>query len=86
MKQLGIQGLACAASGVYAAVLTFGILKVINATIGLRVAESDEREGLDTTQHGEEAYGESSGGMSHEMEVSDPEPVKVGRTSEAAAE
>jgi Amt family ammonium transporter len=68
VKQLGVQALACAASGVYAAVLTLGILKVIDATIGLRVAESDEREGLDTTQHGEEAYGESSGGVSHERE------------------
>ena len=68
MKQLGIQALACAATGVYAAVLTFGILKLIDATIGLRVAENEEREGLDTTQHGEEAYGESSGGMSHERE------------------
>jgi len=70
-KQLGIQALACAASGIYAAVLTFGILKVIDATLGLRVTESDEREGLDTTQHGEEAYGESSAGLSHEMEDGD---------------
>ena len=74
-KQLGIQALACAVSAVYAAVLTFGILKLIDATLGLRVAESDEREGLDSTQHGEEAYGESSAGVSHEMEVLDEAPA-----------
>ncbi len=32
------------------------ILKVIDKTIGLRVTTADEREGLDTTQHGEEGY------------------------------
>jgi len=74
-KQLGIQALACAASAVYAAVLTFGILKLVDATLGLRVAESDEREGLDSTQHGEEAYGESSAGVSHEMEELEEAPV-----------
>ena len=66
VQQLGVQALACAATGAYAVVVTFGILKLIDATIGLRVTENEEREGLDTTQHGEEAYGESSGGMSHE--------------------
>jgi Amt family ammonium transporter len=74
-KQLGIQALACAASAAYAAVATFGILKLVDATFGLRVAESDEREGLDSTQHGEEAYGESSAGVSHEMEELEPAPA-----------
>ena len=54
--QLGIQALVCAVTGTYAVVVTFVILKVIHATMGLRVTESDEREGLDTTQHGEEGY------------------------------
>jgi Amt family ammonium transporter len=56
VKQLGIQLLACAASAAYALVVTFVLLKVIDRLIGLRVTESDEREGLDTTQHGEEGY------------------------------
>jgi ammonium transporter, Amt family len=79
-KQLGIQAIACAASGAYAAVLTFGILKLIDATLGLRVAESDEREGLDATQHGEEAYSESSAGVSHEMDAQEGDtaaPVRL---------
>ncbi|HEY8040844.1 MAG TPA: ammonium transporter [Polyangiaceae bacterium] len=85
VRQLGIQAIACAATGLYAAVVTFGILRFIQATFGLRVAESDEREGLDVTQHGEEAYGESSGGMSHEREEETPQAAPV-TTSEAAAE
>lgn len=38
---------------VYSGVLTFIILKVIDAILGLRVPEEEEREGLDVTQHGE---------------------------------
>ncbi len=56
VAQLGIQALACAAAGVYAVVVSWIILKAIDKTIGLRVTVSDEREGLDTTQHGEEGY------------------------------
>ncbi len=38
---------------VYSGVLTFIILKVVDAILGLRVPEEEEREGLDVTQHGE---------------------------------
>jgi Amt family ammonium transporter len=55
-KQLGIQVLACLVSAVYAVGITWIILKLIDKAIGLRVTTSDEREGLDTTQHGEEGY------------------------------
>ena len=41
---------------VLAAVGTFVILKVVDAVIGLRVSESEELDGLDISQHGEEAY------------------------------
>ncbi len=40
LSQLAIQAVACVATGVYAAVVTFVILKVIDATIGLRVADA----------------------------------------------
>jgi ammonium transporter, Amt family len=66
--QLGVQALACGATGLYAAVVTFGILKVLDATIGLRVSEPDEREGLDSALHGEHAYGEASATGAFEME------------------
>ncbi|HEY2511675.1 MAG TPA: ammonium transporter [Polyangiaceae bacterium] len=54
--QLVVQIIASAASGGYALVLTWIILKVIDKTVGLRVDEAEEREGLDQTQHGEEGY------------------------------
>ena len=40
---------------VLAAAASYIILKVVDWTIGVRVSESDEIEGLDITQHGEEA-------------------------------
>ena len=41
---------------VLAAVGTLIILKVTDLTVGLRVTDAEEIEGLDLTQHGEEAY------------------------------
>jgi Amt family ammonium transporter len=35
---------------------TFVLLKIVDAITGLRVSEEQEIEGLDITQHGEEAY------------------------------
>ncbi len=39
-----------------AAIATFILLKIVNATVGLRVTAEDEDSGLDLTQHGESAY------------------------------
>jgi ammonium transporter, Amt family len=41
---------------VLAIVGTLVILKIVDATVGLRVSEDDEVQGLDLTQHGEEGY------------------------------
>jgi len=54
--QLGIQALAVTVVVAYAAVVTFGILKVIDLVLGLRVPEEEEVLGLDATQHREAAY------------------------------
>jgi Amt family ammonium transporter len=54
--QLWIQLIAVGAVVVYAAVVTFGILKVIDLFVGLRVAEQEEVLGLDASQHREAAY------------------------------
>ncbi len=43
-------------AGAYAAIMTYVVLKVLDAAMGLRVAEDAEREGLDVSLHGEEAY------------------------------
>ena len=37
----------------YSAVMTFILLKIIDAVMGIRVTEDEEREGLDVAQHGE---------------------------------
>ncbi len=41
---------------VWTGVISLILFKIIDATIGLRVPEDQEREGLDSTQHGEVAY------------------------------
>ncbi|MDI3287026.1 ammonium transporter [Polyangium sp. 15x6] len=42
--------------GLYAAIVTWLLLKGIDKVIGLRVAADEEREGLDATEHGETGY------------------------------
>lgn len=41
---------------VFSLVATFVILKLVDAMVGLRVSEQDERRGLDLIEHGEEGY------------------------------
>lgn len=41
---------------IWSAVVAFVAYKIVDMTIGLRVVEEQEREGLDETQHGERAY------------------------------
>ena len=41
---------------VWSAVVAFIAYKIVDLTIGLRVPEEEEREGLDITSHGEAAY------------------------------
>jgi Amt family ammonium transporter len=48
--------LGVAITWVLAAVATIIILKIADSIVGLRASSSDETEGLDLTQHGEEAY------------------------------
>lgn len=40
----------------YAAAVTFGLLKLIDAVFGIRVSREEEVRGLDSSQHGEVAY------------------------------
>ena len=46
----------CGVTVVWSAVVSFIAYKVVDLTIGLRVSEDEEREGLDITSHGETAY------------------------------
>lgn len=54
--QLVNQLIGVAASAGLAIVGTLIILKVLDATMGLRVSQDDEIQGLDVSQHGEEGY------------------------------
>jgi Amt family ammonium transporter len=53
---LGYQALSVVVAGGYSFVVTFGILKLVDRTLGLRVTTDDEEIGLDLTQHGERGY------------------------------
>ena len=54
--QLIIQAKAVGVTIVWSGVVAFVSYKVVDLTIGLRVAEDEEREGLDISAHGETAY------------------------------
>ncbi len=53
---LTAQLIATGVTMVYSVVVTFVLLKVLDATMGLRVSQQDEVQGLDYSQHGEEGY------------------------------
>ncbi len=54
--QMTAQVYAVVTAIVLSAVVSFIALKIVDILIGLRVSEESEREGLDTTEHGERAY------------------------------
>lgn len=54
--QLKSQLTAVATSIVWSAVVSVISFKVVDAVVGLRISDEDERQGLDETQHGERAY------------------------------
>jgi Amt family ammonium transporter len=58
MHQVWNQLAGVAATVALAGVGTFIILKLVDATVGLRVDQEDESLGLDLSQHGERAYNE----------------------------
>ena len=54
--QMTAQIYAVVTAIVVSAVVSYIALKIVDLVIGLRVSEESEREGLDTTEHGERAY------------------------------
>ncbi|MBW4604594.1 MAG: ammonium transporter [Calothrix sp. FI2-JRJ7] len=60
-KQLLIQIVAVAIAYVVAGAGTWVILKIVEATVGLRVKEEAEYQGIDINEHGEEGYNEEFG-------------------------
>jgi Amt family ammonium transporter len=55
-EQLWVQAKAVGLTIIWSGVVAFVAYKVVDLTIGLRVTEEEEREGLDTSSHGEAAY------------------------------
>jgi Amt family ammonium transporter len=55
-RQLAIQAIAVLAVALYSVVVTWVLLKVLDVTVGLRVAPEEEEQGLDRSLHGEPAY------------------------------
>jgi len=51
-----VQFVALAAAAAYSFVLSYGLLKLVDKVMGLRVSDDEERIGLDLTQHKESAY------------------------------
>lgn len=56
VKQLFVQTGAVALVAVYSFVMSFIMLKALDAVIGLRIDPEQETEGLDISQHGEAGY------------------------------
>lgn len=55
-KIIGVQLTGIVAAFVWAFGVAFIVFKIIDATVGLRVSEEEELEGLDITEHGGHAY------------------------------
>ena len=55
-SQFQVQLIGVLASGIYTALVTFILLKLIDRMLGLRVSQDEETEGLDLTQHNERGY------------------------------
>ncbi len=85
---LWTQMIGVGASAAYSIVMTFGILKVVDLVLGLRVSVDDEREGLDAVLHGESGYHLDSPMSAHVMsseEVEAPATAKATASALAAA-
>jgi len=56
IDQLKLQAIGVIVTVVYSGVVTFIILMITKALVGLRVGEEEEREGLDLVLHGEQVF------------------------------
>jgi Amt family ammonium transporter len=56
LSQLGVQAIGAIATVLWCGAVTYIILKIVNAMVGLRVTEDEETEGLDIVLHDEQGY------------------------------
>ena len=55
-SQFGVQVAGIVAVAVWSLVASYILVKIVKATVGLRVSDDEELEGLDVTAHGETGY------------------------------
>ncbi|MBE0424254.1 MAG: ammonium transporter [Lutibacter sp.] len=55
-EQLGKQAIGIVAIGAFCIIASFTILGILKKTVGIRVSEEEEQEGLDIHEHGMDAY------------------------------
>lgn len=53
---VGVQLVACAATLAYSGLVSYGLLKLLDRLVGLRVDEQSEFDGTDISEHGERGY------------------------------
>jgi len=56
IEQLGVQAIGVVATGIFVVVTSAIVWSILKFTIGVRVDEEAEQEGLDTSELGLEAY------------------------------
>src|SRR5690606_1821075 len=54
--QLAVQALGVGITIAWCGLVTWGLLKLLDATLGLRVSQESETQGLDLSEHGERGY------------------------------
>jgi len=88
-RQLWVQAVGLLATLAYSGAVSFGLLKLIQLTMPLRIETKEEALGLDVTGHGEEAYGSGEGAILLLPEPESPEsriaPVPAARPVGGAA-
>lgn len=57
-EQLGVQALGVVVCGVFAFIVSYAVLAIMKAVMGLRVTEEEELVGLDMSEHGSYGYPE----------------------------
>jgi Amt family ammonium transporter len=83
--QFTTQLIGVAASWVFAAVMTFVLIKAIGLVMKVRADEASELQGLDISEHGERgyAYQDLVAGSPAEYLAISPQPVVASKTSMA---
>jgi len=55
-SQFQVQAIGVVTTLVYTAIVSYGLLKLVDLMVGLRVSDEDEQQGLDISQHNERGY------------------------------